>query len=135
MGSSTETMCCGAPSESFPSAGCKKALRKPDVTRKHSKSFRPKSSKKSNLSKSLGTSLRTVWTRKKLPAILGRVCFLRTMRWLSQVYQADFVPKEVCLVDALRSLGFNVPYVEDGPFRALTDGNRFLQPFQTLDCK
>jgi len=36
---------------------------------------------------------------------------------------------DVCLVTALRNLGVLVPYVTNGPFRALRDGNRFLEPF------
>ena len=38
----------------------------------------------------------------------------------------------VCLVDALRSLGVPVPYVCDGPFWALRDGNRMLSGFGRL---
>ena len=40
--------------------------------------------------------------------------------------------KDVCLVDALRAHGFKVPYTGDGPFWAIADGNRFLQPWQCL---
>ena len=38
----------------------------------------------------------------------------------------------VCLVDALRALGFKVPYARSGPFWAVEDGNAFLQPWQCL---
>ena len=36
--------------------------------------------------------------------------------------------RNVCLVDALRALGVHVPYVSDGPFKALSDGNEWLRP-------
>ena len=38
----------------------------------------------------------------------------------------------VCLVDAMRSLGVKVPYLKNGPFWALADGNPLLEPFQCL---
>lgn len=41
----------------------------------------------------------------------------------------------VCLVDALRSLGVRIPYVCDGPFWALRDGNRMLSGFGHLGSK
>lgn len=40
--------------------------------------------------------------------------------------------EEVCLLDALRALGFAVNYFADGPFWALRDGNQFLKPFGCL---
>ena len=40
--------------------------------------------------------------------------------------------KNVCLINALRSLGVPVPYAADGPFWALRDGNRMLEPFAPL---
>ena len=46
--------------------------------------------------------------------------------------QAPVRMSHVCLVDALRSLGVNVPYTEHGPLWALRDGNRLLQPHGTL---
>ena len=36
---------------------------------------------------------------------------------------------QVCLLHALRALGFPVPHVGPGPFWALKDGNVFLRPF------
>ncbi|CAJ1439678.1 unnamed protein product, partial [Effrenium voratum] len=36
--------------------------------------------------------------------------------------------QDVCLIDALRSLGVQLSYQDDGPFWALTDGNKFLRP-------
>jgi hypothetical protein len=36
---------------------------------------------------------------------------------------------KTCLVDALRSLGVKAAYTSDGPFWAMEDGNRMLQPF------
>ena len=41
---------------------------------------------------------------------------------------------QVCLVDAIRSLGVKAPYVRNGPFWALADGNCLLEPFQCLGC-
>ena len=38
--------------------------------------------------------------------------------------------QDVCLVTALRSFGVSVPYTSNGPFRALADGNVFLEPFR-----
>ena len=35
----------------------------------------------------------------------------------------------MCLVDTLRVLGVKVPYISDGKFWALTDGNIMLEPF------
>ena len=40
--------------------------------------------------------------------------------------------KNVCLIDALRSLGVPVQYASNGPFWALGDGNRMLEPFGPL---
>ena len=39
---------------------------------------------------------------------------------------------DVCLVDAIRSLGVKVPYLKDGPLWALADGNELLEPFECL---
>ena len=39
--------------------------------------------------------------------------------------------QNVCLIDALRSLGVKVPYIGHGPFWALADGNKMLHPFQS----
>ena len=36
---------------------------------------------------------------------------------------------DICLPQSLRKLGFDVPIVSNGPFRALTHGNEFLRPF------
>lgn len=44
----------------------------------------------------------------------------------------DVQKTNVCSVDALRSLGVPVPYVCDGPFWALRDGNRMLSGFGRL---
>ena len=41
---------------------------------------------------------------------------------------------QVCLVDAIRSLGVKAPYIKNGPFWALADGNSLLEPFQCLAC-
>ena len=43
--------------------------------------------------------------------------------------------QNVCLVEALRSLGVHVPYSCDGPFWALADGNDWLRPRGFLGCK
>ena len=40
---------------------------------------------------------------------------------------------DVCLVDALRSLGVPLQYRCDGPFWALADGNAWLRPYGFLD--
>ena len=37
--------------------------------------------------------------------------------------------RDICLISSLRSLGIPVTCETSGPFRALADGNRFLQPF------
>ena len=37
---------------------------------------------------------------------------------------------DVCLITSLRNLGVALPYTVDGPFRALSDGNKFLMPMQ-----
>ncbi|CAJ1371508.1 unnamed protein product, partial [Effrenium voratum] len=39
---------------------------------------------------------------------------------------------EVCLIDALRSLGVPLQYTDNGPFWALRDGNRMLLPHKPL---
>ena len=36
--------------------------------------------------------------------------------------------QDVCLIYALRALGFKVPFTVNGPFWALAQGNAFLQP-------
>ena len=36
---------------------------------------------------------------------------------------------QCCLVDSFHGLGFNVPYVCDGPFRVLEDGSKMLKLF------
>jgi hypothetical protein len=47
----------------------------------------------------------------------------------AQQAQRHRVAKQnVCLVNALRSLGLPVPLSGPGPFRALTDGNAMLRP-------
>ena len=40
--------------------------------------------------------------------------------------------QEVCLIDALRSLGVQLSYQTDGPFWALADGNKLLHPHGSL---
>ncbi len=42
--------------------------------------------------------------------------------------------QDVCLIDSLRAHGFKIPYIGDGPFWVIADGNRFLQPCQFLAC-
>ena len=37
-------------------------------------------------------------------------------------------------MDSLRALGFKVPYLGNGPFWAMRDGNAMLKPFQHLGC-
>ena len=39
---------------------------------------------------------------------------------------------DVCFVNAFRSLGVHVPYLRDGPFWALADGNRDVAPLWVL---
>ena len=40
--------------------------------------------------------------------------------------------RDNCLVDALRALGFKVPYSQDGPFYVLKDGRKMLAPLEQL---
>ena len=49
--------------------------------------------------------------------------------------QPDDRKKNVCLVDALRSVGMAVPYSRHGPFWALADGNDMLRPFGLFACR
>lgn len=42
--------------------------------------------------------------------------------------------KSVCLVDALRAFRYKVPYLGHGPFWAIKDGSKFLEPFKLLFC-
>lgn len=53
-------------------------------------------------------------------------------RCLSSSQAGEDRKRNVCLIDALRSLGVRVPYVIDGPFWALRDGNVMLQQFRRL---
>ena len=41
--------------------------------------------------------------------------------------------REVCLVDAFRSLGLKVTYERDGPFYAIADDRRILSSIGLLD--
>ena len=43
--------------------------------------------------------------------------------------------RDVCLVDSIRALGIKVPYVSDGPFWAIADGNDMLRPHRTFPNK
>lgn len=54
----------------------------------------------------------------------------RPMRSGQRPEQAFF--NDTCLVDAFRSVGVKVPYVEDGPFWVLADGAQMLAPFGPL---
>ena len=40
--------------------------------------------------------------------------------------------QNTCLVDSLRSLGFDLNYTRHGPMWAVADGNRLLQPYKPL---
>ena len=42
---------------------------------------------------------------------------------------------EVCLIDALRSLGVPLQCTDSGPFWALRDGNRMLMPRKPLSTE
>lgn len=41
--------------------------------------------------------------------------------------------RDVCLVDAFRSMGLKVEYESDGPFYAVADGRRILSSIGLLD--
>lgn len=41
--------------------------------------------------------------------------------------------EEVCLVDSFRALGVKVPYNKSGPFWAVRDGQKMLEPLGHLD--
>ena len=42
--------------------------------------------------------------------------------------------RDVCLVDAFRSMGLKVAYESNGPFCAIADGRRILSSIGLLDC-
>lgn len=42
--------------------------------------------------------------------------------------------RETCLVDAFRSLGVKVSYSGHGPFWALADGAKMLEPLGQFSC-
>ena len=58
----------------------------------------------------------------------------KTFKWKESCVHTDHRKKDVCLVDALRSLGVRVPYVRDGPFWAQADGNAMLREFGSFAC-
>ena len=58
----------------------------------------------------------------------GRVCCLCRCRE-EESFRAC---TDACLVDSLRALGYKVAYTSSGPFWAIKDGNRFLQPWGCL---
>ena len=68
-----------------------------------------------------------VWERA---ALYWRAC----LRQAVEPQPSDHGFRQVCLVDSLRNLGVDLPYVGHGPFRAVADGDLMLLPFrQRLD--
>ncbi|CAK0812923.1 unnamed protein product, partial [Prorocentrum cordatum] len=63
----------------------------------------------------------TIGTRLLFVALLDAVCGPISMR------KAPFA--NVCIKKNLRNLGYKIAIDEDGPYYALRDGNRFLEPF------
>ena len=56
----------------------------------------------------------------------------RTRSKMRQCILTENRRKNVCLIDALRSLGAAIQYDRDGPLYAMGDGNTILAPHGTL---